>query len=251
MDKRDERIHFIPDGHRYVVDGSSEGYVSVTSLIKTMFPPFDPDRVIRKMMVSKSATSSKYDGLTPSEIKRRWASIGENASRLGTSMHEQIENFSLWGNIPDAVTPEFRYFQNFLRDHQDLEPHRIEWRIFHEEALLCGSVDMVYRRGNDFVVVDWKRSKYVRRNNPFANGTHNATKNLEDCNFNHYSLQLGIYKYILREKYGVNVVDAYMVVLHPLQENYEIIRPRDVSENVNQLVEERVKKYRPQCLSKS
>ena len=36
-------------------------------------------------------------------------------------------------------------------------------------------------------------------------GTHASTKHVMDCNFNHYSLQLSLYRYILEKFYGLKI----------------------------------------------
>ena len=48
-----------------------------------------------------------------------------------------------------ADTPEFKYFLNFHNEHvaipeATLRPYRTEWTVFHEEARIAGSIDMVY-----------------------------------------------------------------------------------------------------------
>ena len=43
-------------------------------------------------------------------------------------------------------------------------------------------------------------------------GSINAiTEDLLDCNFNRYSLQLSFYRYLLEEKYGIDISDQYIV----------------------------------------
>jgi hypothetical protein len=36
-------------------------------------------------------------------------------------------------------------------------------------------------------------------------GTHDATSELMDCNYYHYSLQLSLYRFLLEEYYGLHV----------------------------------------------
>ena len=57
---------------------------------------------------------------------------------------------------------------------------------------------------------------------------------IEDTNFNHYSLQLNLYKYILEKKYKKKVKKMYLVCLHPENKNKDYIiynvdyKPKDI-----------------------
>ena len=42
-------------------------------------------------------------------------------------------------------------------------------------------------------------------NDKYKTGNHEATKNVMDCNFYHYSLQLSLYRFLLEEYYGLKV----------------------------------------------
>ena len=44
-------------------------------------------------------------------------------------------------------------------------------------------------------------------------GNHRLTSNMDDCNFNHYSLQLSLYRYILETYYSLEVSDHLIVHL--------------------------------------
>ena len=58
-------------------------------------------------------------------------------------------------------------------------------------------------------------------------------QHIPDTNYWHYTLQLNIYKYILETKYGFNVKDLHLVVIHPdnVSENYEKIKLPHLKEN--------------------
>jgi CRISPR/Cas system-associated exonuclease Cas4 (RecB family) len=95
--------------------------------------------------------------------------------------------------------------------------------IFDTDVKLAGSIDMLFRDPvvkNGLIIMDWKRSKLVKMENKWQKGTHTATAHLEDCNYNHYSLQMGLYKAILEKNYGFVITAMYIVVLHPNQERY-------------------------------
>ena len=232
---RDCRITFEDEGHKYFIDGalaSSEGYVSTTTLIHGLFPAFDADNVIAKMRASRTWESSKYYGLTDDEIKGLWDKNRTRAASAGTSMHRNLE-LCCNGLPHDTTSREFEMFRKFSDDHPDLRPYRSEWLVFDEASKITGSVDMVYVSGEGgFVLCDFKRSKEIKFSNRWQSGCAPATAGLDDCNFNHYSLQLGVYKAILEKNYGIRIAESFLLVLHPDQDTYLKIFTADMGETV-------------------
>ena len=71
--ERDTRIQFDEGPHVYTIDGSSDGYMSVTTFNHANFDHFDADAIIKGMMSSKKWNQSKYYGQTVEEIKAKTA----------------------------------------------------------------------------------------------------------------------------------------------------------------------------------
>lgn len=241
---RDERIRFVEESHTYYVDGSSEGYISSTTLIHKLFEKFDADKVISKMRNSYKWKSSPYYGMTNEEIKEKWDNNRDCAASAGTKMHENIENYY---NKKDYSIEgkEFSLFKCFEDDHKDLKPYRTEWCVFDEEAKVSGSIDMVYEDPDDnskLIIADWKRSKEIKFENKWQKGISPHSVHLDDCNFVHYSLQLSIYKYILEKNYDKKISECFIVVLHPNQDSYKKYHIMDLSEEVTYIFNERMGK---------
>jgi ATP-dependent exoDNAse (exonuclease V) beta subunit len=235
---RDDHIIFHEPTHTYYIDGSSEKVISCTKFIHEFFPHFDPDVTIAKMMKSPKWTSSVWHGMSAEQIKKKWNDSGKEASTKGTAMHLAIEQF-LHGS-EEVIDPEnygtieWKYFMNFWRDvEHDLVPYRSEWEVWMKEFMLCGSIDMVFysKKQNGYVIYDWKRSKEIKTTNNFANG-FGPVSHLPDSNYWHYTLQLNIYKYFLEKFYGLNVVDLCLVIIHPDNKNYRLIRLNMLNDEV-------------------
>jgi ATP-dependent exoDNAse (exonuclease V) beta subunit len=223
---RDARITFTEEGHRYTVDGDDSSYVSVTTLIHRFFPHFDAPKVIAKIIASPK---SPYYGMQPDEVQAMW----NLATLQGSHLHEAIEVFfdqiADFGSIPEvaAHSVEFGYFLDFFRDHVvgKMKPYRSEMYVFDENISVCGSIDMLFAspdNDDEIFIFDWKRSKEIRTSSPFGKGLR-CLGHLDDCNFNHYSLQLNMYKFILESKYGKKVVGMALVILHPRHSSYQVI----------------------------
>lgn len=239
---RDSRISFIDSTHTYYIDGSSDGYISSTTLVHSLFPHFDADLVISKMMKSKKWPNSPYFGRTPCEIKKGWDNNRDSAASAGTAMHENIEMF--YNAEPyEKNTKEFRLFSEYNSDHSNLVPFRTEWEIFDEEAMVAGSIDMIYKDPDNpgcIIVADWKRSKEIKMFNKWQKGTDPLTRHLDDCNYVHYSLQLALYKNILEKKYNQTVTDTFLVILHPNQDKYLKLKTLDMDTVVQDILNRRM-----------
>lgn len=265
---RDKNILFYEPTHTYTITTDpTNKYTSVTTWNHSHFPHFNADQVIKNMMRGKNwKEGHKYWGLTAEQIKAQWASNGAAVSDAGTNMHYEIECFmnnsdledhythvelyrhyletQLSNPIPIIETTEGIYFIKFIKEHLHFTPYRTEWTVYHEEAKLAGSIDMVYENPDGTLsIYDWKRAKDISRINTFNKFALNKIIcHMPDSNFWHYALQLNTYKKIIEDKYGKIVTDLYLVRLHPDCEDntYELIKLPDLKKELNDLFAERI-----------
>ena len=265
---RDKNILFYEPTHTYtIITDPTNKYTSVTTWNHSHFPHFNADQVIKNMMRGKNwKEGHKYWGLTAEEIKAQWASNGAAVSGAGTNMHYEIECFmnnssldehythaqlythyleiQLSSKNPIVDTPEWQYFIKFIQENSHLKPYRTEWTVYHEDAKLAGSIDMVYENPDGTLsIYDWKRAKDITRINTFNKfAVNKLICHMPDSNFWHYALQLNTYKKIIEDKYGKIVTELYLVRLHPdCEENtYELIKLPDLTKELNELFDERI-----------
>lgn len=244
---RDASIRPLPfPDHGYMLPdmGGVMKLLSVTSLVNLFFEGFNADRVIECMMRSaKWGPTHKYYGMTADAIKEMWSARGVEAAELGTRMHAAIECYYNCGEMKHhadvLATPEFAQFQRFVQDATFSRllavdgdtytpdvwiPYRTEWTIYDESARIGGTVDMVYKNVRDgtFTLVDWKRCKEMHTTG--KSSAKGVMSYMRDCNFTRYALQIGIYRYILENVYGLIVRDAFVVQFHPALDNYQMHR---------------------------
>ena len=214
--QRDAHISFDEGPHIYTIDGDSD-YMSVTSWNSTLFPKFDADSVISKMMDSPRWPQSPYFGMTREEIKMKWKNDGTEASVAGTNMHYNIECFYNGIDVEDDGSLEWKYFREFNEAvGKNLTPYRTEWMVWDKELRLAGSVDMLFENPDGTLqIYDWKRSKKVVKENKWASAIVDCISHLPDANFWKYSLQLNTYKWILEKNYGKKISNMFLVWLHP------------------------------------
>lgn len=240
--ERDKRIHFESENHRYYIDGNPDT-ISVSELIDKFFPEFDAVKAAENLN-----SNHELYGLPIEEIISHWKNKGVEAAELGTELHQQIENY--YKKIPNkSISKEFQYFLNFKERYSTMIPHRTEWRIFDEDYLIAGTIDMIYKKEDgSFYMFDWKRSeKVVERNgNPkLSDPSHKYSKfaygglnHLTDDSYNRYALQQNIYKYILEKKYGYKINSMNLLILHPNYDTYHWLKLPNMQKEVQYMLNE-------------
>jgi hypothetical protein len=242
----DARVRFQGGPDRaYFLEGSREGTISVTTLIATLFPPFDADEAILAMVNGRNWNASHrwkaYDGRWD-DLKARWEADNAEARRRGNAVHAYLQAFfeSVLRredpfSVPRPPPEDFRWSQlaEFLLHHRHLTPFRFEWVICDPDSGICGTVDALFlREDGDFELYDWKtygeieeedeeecpRRRRRRRGNLFSVAAH-----LPDVNTVHAAIQINGYNKIL-SKYelpgGGKVIKLGVVVFHPSNPSY-------------------------------
>ena len=143
--------------------------------------------------------------MSDDEILLNWNVRRQTAASSGTWMHSMIE-YMLNGykiNL-GPMRGEMESVIKFLSSLENVEVYRTEWCICAPDEDLAGSIDLVVKDkdNNTFHIVDWKRSEKLEEKYT-SDGKKKMTPpahDMEDCQGQHYRLQLNIYKWIL-ERY--------------------------------------------------
>lgn len=243
--KRDNEIIFEEKTHIYTVNGDSD-YKSVTTLIHDYFPRFDADLVISKMRSGKNWNpENKYYTMTDKEIKDMWRDNGREASKMGTEMHLNIENYYNGVSYTDGFekTKEYSIFQKYLAEHEDYIPFRTEWFVYSKKYKIAGSIDMLYidpKNPENLIIADWKRSKEIKFSDDWEKG-YGPLKQFDNCNYNHYCIQLNVYRMIVEKYYGKKISEMFLVVIHPNQDSYQKIIVPEIEKPILKMFNRRLK----------
>lgn len=201
-------IIFTPENHSYKsIDDDNIEWISVTKLISYFKNPFDADAVAKKVSKNKK---SKWFGIEPKLIKEIWNNESKRATTLGTFYHDQREaDLCSFASIErDGVTvPVFKPLESDkgtkIAPSQKLEPGVYpEHMVYLRSKGICGQSDLVEVVNGKVNIIDYKTNKEIKTKS-YVNWEGLSEKmslpvtNLDDCNFNHYALQLSIYMYII------------------------------------------------------
>jgi hypothetical protein len=246
---RDVRITFDPESHTYHIDGQP-ARVSVTGLVKSLFPAFNGREVAEKYFESwRINRSSRYNALIEylslgghsdesikNEIVQLWSRSGHKRASYGTAVHLQIEQYMTTNTPPEDPSPEFEAFLEWKSSHE-MVPVMVEKAVFDEDVMMAGTLDSLWKTPNgDNIIVDWKCSRSIDQSNNFGETGLGIASDLPNSNFHRYGLQQAIYKFILESKYGVPVAECRLLQL--VDSHYHEITLPDYSDRVKLLWEQ-------------
>lgn len=223
-------------------------YKSVTSYIPSLFPQFDADAVIDKMMASPKWEQSQYFGMTKEEIKTLWENKGKASASDGTDIHYCIESY--YNNEPVLDVDnnpvdlsgfdEYQQFLKFAEEYQHLKPYRTEWAVYDEDVKMKGIIDMAFENEDGSIsIYDWKRVKELKKDNKWESAFE-PIDHVPNEKYWHYALQLNIYKHILETHYDKQVKEMYLVCLFPGQSSYKRVKVINMKGEIDAIFKERL-----------
>lgn len=213
-------LKFNEEAHIYTVNDNI--LPSVSGLIKKHTLPFPKDAAKKVAL---------REGTTEEAIKAKWKKISDEACDRGHRVHLFGEEYPFDKTlIPSCPQEEAcKKFWDDLPAH--IVPVKMELRMYHKEFNYAGTTDIVLyntRTGN-IILGDYKTNKDLFKN--FARQTLlSPFKDLLDCPFNKYQLQLSYYQ-ILIEQAGFTVEGRKLIWLRK-DGNYDMYDLVDYTETL-------------------
>ena len=196
------------ENHIYSLKNKDIDFTSVTTFIGSFCDEFDPPKVANKLIKN----NIRYMHYTPEELIREWKAAGD----YGTLVHEELENYINFKTPMNEIKSinGAEWLDNYVIK-SEFEIYS-EVVVYSEELRLAGTIDLLLfdKNTGKYNILDWKTSKRISMT-PYKKkkGTHSLTANINDCNFNHYSLQLSLYRYILETYYNIEVSEHLIIHL--------------------------------------
>ncbi|MBP7359700.1 hypothetical protein [Bacteroides graminisolvens] len=224
--QRDRDIQFLPFEHIYLYKGSTR-LVPVSNIISYFFKPFDS--------FYWSSSKAMQRGVPQGQILEEWDEKGARSREVGTFMHRQIEN--CYNELEYKNEYHFRYIGKYIITDQYIDlgleheqfnsfrckhsftPFRTEWAVYDERLKIAGTIDMIYKKDEEYDIYDWKRSHHIvnsvgepiSTNSYGGRGIH-GLENIHDTKYWRYCLQQNLYRFILEKKYRIKVDKMYLVI---------------------------------------
>lgn len=218
-----EKIFFFEENHIYKTK-KIKSFKSVTKIIKDdNFPEFDVEEVSKRYAAK--------NGLDQEEVKKEWEENRIVASSFGTKVHLFAENYLLNEELPEPSSDKEKKY--FKATKKFIDEYFSDKKLLASEKIICsldykiaGMVDLIAVDEKDnLLILDWKTNKAIKTDNKFQSGLGKLS-HLDDCNYNHYSLQLSMYRKIME------------------MEGYEEIKERNCIMSLFHIRENKVKEYK-------
>lgn len=150
---------------------------------------------------------------TQQEILDEWDEKNRQACERGTKIHSELEN-SFYKKPKDISLQKYGLGGKFecRKNNYSLD---LEFGIYpefliyysskDEELQIAGQVDLIVKSGNEITIIDYKTNQKIDQKSAYNTSTKTSIKmqyplnNLDDCNFNHYQMQLSTYAWMLQK----------------------------------------------------
>lgn len=216
---KDGRVTFYPDKHHYFLDGDKR-LTGVTEFISRYKEEFNKEKKSKDYAL-------KYD-LVQADVLAGWKEKNDISLEQGHDTHDILENYVNYGLLPgetEVKWPKQVQALRFIKDYFQsgrLIPVEAEMIVYNDK--IASQIDNISRspKGEHFIF-DYKTNEKIemfsyrdrRMKHPFGK--------YMDCNFYHYSLQVGIYRKLCTE---YDIKEAFIV--HFEETCYKVLRPAPV-----------------------
>lgn len=156
-----------------------------------------------------------------------WQEENKKSCERGTKIHANLEN-SMYKKKKNIDLTKFQVGGKFecVKDKTELDlengvypEYLISWDSPSGKLHVAGQIDLLVKRGSSIVIGDYKTNKKIDLKSYFDTKTHKSVKmqfplgTLDDCNYNHYCLQLSTYAYMVTQKHPEFIIDD-LVLIH-------------------------------------
>ena len=240
---------FIEDGHYYLCNSKRVG-ISTTGLISQYEQKFDSDTISQQVADKR--------GISQQEVLEEWRIENLHSTIKGSMIHEFAQ--SLWegeeykfdySNVPkeidlDRLKSDIKKLIpqaiNFYNDYKDMyELIGCEIYLGDEDYDECGATDqmMLNKYTGGITIIDYKTNKKIEYESYRHKKMLIPLHKFDDCNHVHYSFQLGDYKFKFEKNTNLKVEETFIVYFNINADNYEIIEPLNMENEVIKILENR------------
>ena len=205
----DNNITLERESHKYNLATNPElEFISATTFVSQFFEKFDAEKVAKKLV----ASSPKYMGMTVEDLLGLW----KDSATYGTLVHEQLENHILHqSELTELKAIQGMQWLNKFKMKSNFKIYT-EVIIYSEELKISGTIDLLLfdKNSDTYIIMDWKTSKKIDTKS-YRNkmGILPETSDIPDTKFNHYALQLSLYRYLLETYYGIEISQHLIIHL--------------------------------------
>ena len=232
-----DKYKFFENGHYYTYKDKQVG-VSVTKYISQFENEFDSNTLSQKV--------ANKNGISQFEVLNEWKRKGEYSCLKGTAIHEWLQDNYANREYKFDLSQLEEYPEYYkIEDIEHLKQMAIDFindyknrYILIGDEILCGipdfdiasAIDLLFYDtvNNEVVLADIKTNTDLKGWKITPNNVKKMLQPLEDIKditFEHYKIQLSIYRYFLEEYAHIPISDnMFIVYLSEKEKNYNIIQ---------------------------
>ena len=222
-------IKYYDDKHKYFI-GNKE-LISTTTFIGKFKKPFNKDFWATKKAIER--------GVSKEQILLEWDDIKDTACARGSDLHSYSDNFMhnrvFPTDVSDALISQFKdFYKKFIQNNIVV---RTEFVLGDEELGIAGMIDLFCynNKTNKFYIADYKTNKKFEFDSKYNNYYLDPISHLDECEFNTYSLQTSIYRYIIEKNIGIELGDSVVVWFNEKNSKYEAIKCEYMKKEVEKM----------------
>lgn len=232
-----DKYKFFENGHYYTYKDKQVG-ISVTRYISQFENEFDSDTLSQKV--------ADKNGISQFEVLNEWKRKGEYSCLKGTAIHEWLQDNYADREYKFDLSQLEEYPEYYkIEDIEHLKQMAIDFindyknrYILIGDEILCGipdfdiasAIDLLFYDtvNNEVVLADIKTNTDLKgwKSTPsYVKKMLQPLENIKDITFEHYKIQLSIYRYFLEEYAHIPISDnMFIVYLSEKEKNYNIIQ---------------------------
>ena len=232
-----DKYKFFENEHYYTYKDKRVG-ISVTRYISQFENEFDSDTLSQKV--------ANKNGISQFEVLNEWKRKGEYSCLKGTAIHEWLQDNYANREYKFDLSQLEEYPEYYkIEDVEHLKQMAIDFindyknrYILIGDEILCGipdfdiasAIDLLFYDtvNNEVVLADIKTNTDLKgwKSTPsYVKKMLQPLENIKDITFEHYKIQLSIYRYFLEEYAHIPISDnMFIVYLSEKEKSYNIIQ---------------------------
>ena len=232
-----DKYKFFENGHYYTYKDKQVG-ISVTKYISQFENEFDSDTLSQKV--------ANKNGISQFEVLNEWKRKGEYSCLKGTAIHEWLQDNYANREYKFDLSQLEEYPEYYkIEDIEHLKQMAIDFindyknrYILIGDEILCGipdfdiasAIDLLFYDtvNNEVVLADIKTNTDLKgwKSTPsYVKKMLQPLEDIKDITFEHYKIQLSIYRYFLEEYAHIPISDnMFIVYLSEKEKSYNIIQ---------------------------
>ena len=222
--------YFDENVHQYFIRGQS--LISVTTFIKDFFPKFDKENISRKY-------ATKH-GLNQQSVLSEWKKKGEESQKRGILLHSYAEKSFIGEQKVESIPEQYQELRQMTdkavmiltKKYKFIAAEQI---VFSAALGIAGTIDLLMRDQADILILDWKYSETLKTENVFQNAL-DPINHLEDCNMNHYKLQMNLYERILQNEEYFPGARFCKWLIHVKRNNLDWYKVEDMQAEIEKMI---------------